>query len=65
MCLNLNDYQFKASRYSYRSTYMNIMVTTNQKSKIDIKKPKRKEHKHTSKANHQTTREKKTKKNLK
>ena len=33
MCLNLNDYPFKTSRYSYRSTYMNPMVTTNQKHK--------------------------------
>ena len=31
MCLNLNDYKFKTSRYSYRSTYTNSMVTTNQK----------------------------------
>ena len=31
MCLNLNDYQFKASRYSYRSTNMKPVVTTNQK----------------------------------
>ena len=34
MCLNLNDYQFKTSRDSYKSTYMNTMVTTNQKSTI-------------------------------
>ena len=35
MCLNLNDYQFKTSRYSYKSTYINSMITTNQKLKID------------------------------
>ena len=35
MCLNLNDSQFQTSRYNYRSTYMNPMVTTNQKPKID------------------------------
>ena len=29
MGLNLNNYQFKTSRYSYRSTYMNPIVTTN------------------------------------
>ena len=33
MSLNLN-YQFKASRYIYRSTEMKPMVTTNQKSAI-------------------------------
>ena len=32
MCLNLNDYHLKISRYSYRSTCMNPMVTTNQKA---------------------------------
>ena len=31
MCLNLSDYQFKTSKCSYRSTYTNPMVTTNQK----------------------------------
>ena len=34
MCLNLNDYQFKVSRYSYGSTYMNSMAITNQKCTI-------------------------------
>ena len=33
MYLNLSDYQFKTSRYSYRSTSMNPMVTTNQNHK--------------------------------
>ena len=37
--------------------YMNPMVTTNQKPTIDTQKLKRKEHKHTTKENHQTTRE--------
>ena len=32
MCLNLNDYQFKTSRYNYQSIYMSPMVTTNQKN---------------------------------
>ena len=31
------------------------MVTTNQKSPIDSQKPKKKELKHTTKENHQTT----------
>ena len=56
MCLNLNDYQFK-TRHNYRLTYMNPMVTTNQKRTIDTQKLKRKEHKQTTKENHQTTRE--------
>ena len=34
MCLNLNDYQFKTSRYSYGSAYLNSMVTTNQKNTV-------------------------------
>ena len=33
MCLNLHDHQ--ASRYSYGSTDLNIMVTTNQKHATD------------------------------
>ena len=57
MCLNLSDYQFKTSRYSYRSIYMNSMVATSQKPTIDTQKLKRKEHKHIIKGNHQTTRE--------
>ena len=55
MCLNLNDYQFKTSRYNYGTTYMSPMVNTNQKPMIDMQKPKRKELKHTTKGNHQTT----------
>ena len=55
MCLNLNNYQFKTGRDSYRSTYMNPMVTTNQKPTIATHKLKRKEHKHTSKEYKQTT----------
>ena len=31
MCLNLNDNQLKTIRYSYRSTYMNPIIITNQK----------------------------------
>ena len=26
MCLNLNDYQFRTSRFSYRSTYINHIL---------------------------------------
>ena len=46
MCLDLCDYQFKQSRYSYGSTYLNSRVTTNQKHSIDSQKTKRKELKH-------------------
>ena len=38
VCFNLNDYKFKTSRYSYRSTYINSMVTTNQNPTIDTQK---------------------------
>ena len=43
MCLNLNDYQFKASRYGYGSTSTNSMATTNQKHTTDSQKPKTKD----------------------
>ena len=49
MCLNLYGYQFKISRYNYGLTYMNPMVTTNQKPTIDTQKLDRNEHKHTTK----------------
>lgn len=39
----LYDYQFKARKYNYAFTYMNTMVTTNQKPKTDTQKQKRKE----------------------
>ena len=54
MCLNLYDYQFKASRYSYGLIYLNSMVTMNHRHKIDSQKSKRKELKHTTKENQQT-----------
>ena len=38
MDLNLNNYQFKTSRYSYRSIHMNFMVDTNQKPTTDTQK---------------------------
>lgn len=34
ICLNLNDYQLKIHRYSYRSTYVNLTVTTNEEPTI-------------------------------
>ena len=47
MCLNLNDYQFKTSRY--RSTFMNSMGATNQNPTIYIQKLGRKKNKHNTK----------------
>ena len=55
---DLNDYQLKASRYSYGSTYLKTRVTTNKKYTIDSQKLVRKELKHTIKENNQTTKEK-------
>ena len=62
MCLNLYDYQFKASRYSYGLTYLKTRVTTHQKDTIDSQKPKRKELKHNTKEIHKTTKGKTKKK---
>lgn len=45
----LNDYQFKTS--TYRSTYMNPMVTTNQKPTIYTQKLDIREHKYISNEN--------------
>ena len=45
--VNLNNYQFKTSRY--RPTYMDYIVTTNQKITVDIQKLERKEYKHNTK----------------
>ena len=55
--LNLNNHQFKISIYSYISTFINHMVTTNQKTTIDTQNLERNEHKHTIKKNHQNIRE--------
>ena len=55
MCLNLYDYQSKASRYSYRSTYLKTRITTNQRQTIDSQKSEGKEEKHITKGNNQST----------
>ena len=49
MCLNLNDYEFKTSKYIYMSIYVSLMVTTNQKPTIETQKLERKEYKYTIK----------------
>ena len=58
MCLSLYDYQSKASRYRNGLAYLKNRVITNEKNTIDSQKPKRKELKHNTKENHQTTEEK-------
>ena len=58
MCLNLYDYQSKASRYRKRLPYLKNRSTTNQKYTIDSLNPKRREHKHKINGNHQTTKRK-------
>ena len=55
MCLSLYDYLSKASRYSNGLTHLKTRVTTNQKHATDSQKPKRKEFKHNTNENHQTT----------
>ena len=39
------------------SLYINLLVNTNQKPKIDTQRKKRKEPKHNTRASHQITRE--------
>ena len=58
MCLNLYDYQAKASRYSYGLAYLKTRVTTSQNRMIESPKIKRKQFKHNTKENHQTTKRK-------
>ena len=43
MCSNLSNYQLKTNShvYIYQSIYMNLNVTTNQKSTIDTQKIER------------------------
>ena len=52
--LNLNDYQFKTSRYSSWSTCINSTITS-QKPTTDTEQIKRKEWKLKAKENHETT----------
>ena len=39
MCLNLSNFISKTSRFSYESTYMNPMITTNQNPATDTHTP--------------------------
>lgn len=54
VCFNLNDHQFKTSRYSYRSAYTNPMIKSNIYNRHTQNK---KEHKHATKEKYQSTRE--------
>ena len=58
MYWSYNQCQCETIIYSYRSMYINSMVTTNQKLTVDTQKLERKEQKNTTKGNHQTTRQK-------
>ena len=57
MCLNLNDHQFEIDWNIHRLLYLNHMIITNQKLKINTQILKRKEYKHNTKENYQITRE--------
>ena len=53
MSLSLSNYQLKTYCYLYRSIYVNLVITLNQKSTVDTQKIKRKEPKHNIKENNQ------------
>ena len=57
MCLNLNDDQFKTSRYGYGLIYMNPILTANEKPTINTQKLRRKAPKHNTKENIRVMRE--------
>ena len=54
MCLNLYDYQARASRCRKRLTFLKNRETTNQKQTTHSQKLKRRGHKNKIKANHPT-----------
>ena len=51
MCLNLYDYQLKASKCSNGLTYLKNRIITNQQHKTDSQKNKRRECKHSIEEN--------------
>ena len=55
MYLSIYDYQSGASSYKKGLTHLKNRVTTNQKHTVGSPKPKRREHKHKIKGNHETT----------
>ena len=61
MHLKLRDQELKTILFIYRLLYQNLMVTTHQKSIVDIHTKKKKELKSSTKDNHQITRGQKKK----
>ena len=59
MHLKLRAQELKAILYTYRLIHQNPMVTTSQKSTVDIHTKKKKESKYNIKDSHQITKEKK------
>ena len=59
MHLKLRDKQLKTIMHIYRLLYKNLMVTTIQKSIVDIHTKKKKESKHNTKDSHKIIREQK------
>ena len=62
MCLNLHDYQAKASRYRKRLMCLKNRATTNQNQILHSQKLRRKGHEHKINGNH-LTKERKEKQN--
>ena len=61
--MKVKDHLFWTSGHSYKSTYTNPTVTTNEKPVIGTQKLERKEQMHTTKVNCQTTGTKRRTKN--
>ena len=57
MCSNLSCYQLKTECYLHSMLYVNLIVITRKKLKVNTQKKVRKESKHNTKENHQNLRE--------
>ena len=64
MCLNLYDYQAKASRCKKGLTYLKNRATTNQNQTIHSQKLKSRGHNHKIKGNHPTQKRKEQRRNI-
>ena len=64
MCLNLYDYQVKASRYRKGLTYLKNRATTNKNQTLYSQKLKRKAHEHKINRNHPTKKRKEERRNI-
>ena len=60
---NLSDHQLNIDCYMHKMSYINLMVTTNQKLVIDMQRIKRKESKFITKVSQKTMREETKRKN--